>query len=163
MLQSSWQDWITLWIFSPLLVAIAWTDLTRFKIPNTYCLIGAGLFLVTTPFLEFNDILLRVAVAAFCFAICLGLFVLGWIGGGDAKVLPIVFLAVPLPAVSTYLLLLSFSMAFGLTTLAVCRRLVKQPSPTFEVTIRVTKFPMGIAIGSAGLLLAGLSAYLVQF
>lgn len=159
MLEVPWQSWLTLWLFCPLFVAIAWTDLIHFRIPNFYCLVGVGLFVITMPFLGLNDIPPRLAVAALCFSICLGLFVIGWLGGGDAKILPIVFLAVPLPAISTYMILLSFSMAIGLFSLALLRKAVKHPSPAFVETIQSNKFPMGIAIGSAGLILAGLSVY----
>lgn len=158
-----WQSWLTLWVFTPLFVMIAWTDFTQMRIPNLYCLLGGAVVLMTAPFPDWNQLLLRLLVAAACFAICFGLFAAGWLGGGDAKILPIVFAAIPVPVVSTYLLILAGCMAAGLIGMSLFRRLARQTSPHIKSTAQSREFPLGIAIGSSGVILAIWSATALWF
>lgn len=155
----SWQAWLPLWMFSPVLAAIAWSDFSRMRIPNTFGLAGLAIFLPALFYLEFDETLLRVMAAAICFAICFGLFAVGWLGGGDAKILPVMFLMVPPSVVSTYLLLLSASMALGLAAMPIVRRIMTRSKAGFESVARTREFPMGIAIGLSGLVLAGAALF----
>lgn len=153
---ADWTIWVPLWVFSPMFVAIAWTDFSQMRIPNLYCLIGLVVFVVTLPALTIDDILLRVLSGAICFAICFGLFAAGWLGGGDAKILTVVVLLIPPSSMSTYLLLLAAAMAVGLLGLPLVRRFAGQ-SNRFVSISQKREFPMGVAIGSAGVALAALA------
>ncbi len=148
-----WQNWIALWLFAPLFAATAWTDFTQLRIPNTYCIIGLVIFVATAPFLEWHELFMRLMIGGACFLLCFGLFAVRWLGGGDAKMLPVVFLIVPSPAVPYYLLLLAAGMGLGLVGMALVRRYAKTLSPRFKSTAQSREFPMGIAIGSSGLVL----------
>ncbi|WP_171126257.1 MULTISPECIES: prepilin peptidase [unclassified Ruegeria] len=154
---TDWQNWLALWLFAPLFVAMAWTDFTQLRIPNTYCIVGLILFVAAAPFLTWNELLLRLLIAGACFVICFGLFAINWLGGGDAKMLPIVFLAVPSTQIPNYLFLFAAAMAVGLVGMALFRRLARDTSPRFKSTAQSREFPMGIAIGSAGLVLIAIS------
>ncbi len=158
MSEADWTVWVPLWVYSPIFVAIAWTDFSQMRIPNLYCWIGLAVFLVTLPALTIDDILLRVLSGVICFAICFGLFAAGWLGGGDAKVLPIVILLIPPTFMSTYFLLLAAGMAVGLLGLPLARRFAG-PSCRIVSLSQKREFPMGIAIGSAGVVLAALSVF----
>ncbi|WP_170459069.1 A24 family peptidase [Ruegeria arenilitoris] len=160
MIDLPWHSWVPLWFMVPLFVAVAWTDLTEYRIPNLYCLIGVALFLVGSPALGLHEVGLRLIAAGLCFGICFALFAAGWLGGGDAKMLPVVFLAIPTQALSTYMLLLSAAMAFGLTSLTLLRLFVRQPTGKLAATLSGREFPLGIAIGLSGLILAGWSMLL---
>ncbi|WP_170786933.1 A24 family peptidase [Ruegeria lacuscaerulensis] len=157
--QLDWQNWISLWLFAPLFVATAWTDFTQLRIPNLYCLIGLGLCLVAAPFLDWNTLLIRLLIGAACFVVCLGLFALNWLGGGDAKMLPVVFLAMPPSAVPLYMIVFSAAMALGLIGMSLFRRYAKRLSPKFESTAQSREFPMGVAIGASGLVMITLSVF----
>lgn len=150
----AWQTWLALWLFSPLFVAIAWTDLTQLRIPNAYCILGLALALAAFPFLETHEMLFRGLAAGICFVICFILFALGWFGGGDAKMLPVVILAIPSIALSTYMLLLAGAMALGLLTMPMLRMLLSQSETKIASMAQSKEFPMGLAIGLSGLVLA---------
>ncbi len=155
---TDWTIWVPLWIFSPVFLAVAWTDFSQMRIPNLYSAIGLAVFVVTLPSLTIDDVILRGLSGMICFAICFALFAAGWFGGGDAKILPVVVLLIPPSYLSKYLLLLSAAMALGLLILPVVRRCMGQ-SKRFVSMGQTREFPMGIAIGAAGIALS-LSAVL---
>ncbi len=159
MSEADWTVWVPLWFFSPMFVAIAWTDFSQMRIPNLYCWIGLAVFVVTLPALTIDDILLRVLSGVICFAICFGLFAARWLGGGDAKILPVVVLLIPPPFMSTFMLLLAAAMAVGLLGLPLVRRFAGQ-SGRFVSLSQKREFPMGIAIGSAGVVLAAWAVFI---
>ncbi len=155
--EHDWQNWLALWLFAPLFVAMAWTDFTQLRIPNSYCIAGIVVFVAAAPFLEWNELLIRLLIGGACFVICLTLFAINWLGGGDAKMLPVVFLTIPPSVVSYYLLLFAAAMAVGLVAMSLFRRFASSASPRFKSTAQSREFPMGIAIGSSGLVLIALS------
>lgn len=152
-----WQSWLPLWMFSPVLAALAWTDFSRMRIPNIFSLAGIAIFLLSPLFLDMNDALLRLVAGSICFAICFALFAIGWLGGGDAKILPVVFLMIPPSVLSTYLFVLAAAMALGLVVMAIVRRTLHQPLSGYDSVVQKREFPLGIAIGSSGLLLAAVT------
>ncbi len=148
-----WAIWIPFWVFSPMFLAIAWTDFSQMRIPNLYCLVGLAVFVVTLPALNFDDVLLRLVSGIICFVICFALFAVGWLGGGDAKILPVVVLLIPPTYLSIFLFLFSAAMLAGLIGMPFVRRCIGH-SDRFVSTAQTREFPMGIAIGAAGVTLA---------
>ena len=74
-------------IFVGLMLAASWSDMTSMTIPNWISLALLAGFLVIAPFAieswaVFGQHLL---VGLICFIIGVGMFALGWMGGGDAK------------------------------------------------------------------------------
>jgi prepilin peptidase CpaA len=100
------------------------------------------------------DMALQAALGLIVFAIFAGLFALGWMGGGDVKLLGA--LALWLPWVPLMRMLFAMSVLGGVLTLivvAVHRTRKLKTSP---------EVPYGVAIASAGLWVIG-ELYLNQF
>jgi prepilin peptidase CpaA len=100
------------------------------------------------------DMALQAALGVIVFAIFAGLFALGWMGGGDVKLLGA--LALWLPWVPLMRMLFAMSVLGGVLTLivvAVHRTRKLKTSP---------EVPYGVAIASAGLWVIG-ELYLNQF
>ena len=148
-----WTDLAPLLMFSPLLIAIAWSDLTRMIIPNRLALLGLLLFACSLPFLDVHETSARLAMGVGCFAICLVLFAFRIMGGGDTKILPVVLLFVPSAALPVYLLSLGASMALGLGSVLLIRRVFVRGTPTWVGLTRGEDFPMGVSFGLSGLIL----------
>jgi prepilin peptidase CpaA len=78
---------LVLVVLPALLLAAAFCDLTRYTIPNRLCAATAlffPLFAFLLP-LPLSALGLHAAAGAAGLALGFGLFALGWIGGGDAK------------------------------------------------------------------------------
>jgi prepilin peptidase CpaA len=72
------------------LLIAAFTDLRTRKISNKLCLavaLGAPLFWWATGLSLWPGVPLELATATGCFAFCCVFFALGWMGGGDVKLL----------------------------------------------------------------------------
>lgn len=78
-----------LFVFPALVAFAACSDLLTMKITNKLVLTLAGSFFVVALLagLPLDALGLHVAAAALILAIGFGLFALGWIGGGDAKLM----------------------------------------------------------------------------
>ena len=76
-------------IFAGCMLAASWSDLTSMTIPNWISLVLVAGFFVLIPFTwpgwaEFGT---HILVGLMFFAIGVGMFAMGWMGGGDAKLL----------------------------------------------------------------------------
>ena len=78
--------WLAIAAMIPLMALCAWYDLKALRIPNWLVLGVVGVFLVTGPLgLEFDVFIWRLVQGAVVLAIGFGLFSVGFVGGGDAK------------------------------------------------------------------------------
>jgi prepilin peptidase CpaA len=80
-------------VTSALLVRAAWTDLWEYKIRNELILALVGLFalyMVLTG--RWTDLKWDIPFAALMFVVMLASYNLGWMGGGDVKILAVAFL-----------------------------------------------------------------------
>lgn len=75
--------------FAFLMLAAAFTDITRFTIPNWIPGVMIAVWVVATPFLNLGwmDAGLSVATFAGFLAVGLALWAPGWLGGGDVKLI----------------------------------------------------------------------------
>lgn len=141
--------------FVPVIAASAVSDLRHLRIPNTHVLIALGLFVLAAPFaIGWTDLAPRLLAAAITFAIGFALFALGMIGGGDAKMMPVVMLFIPAPDVIQFLQV--FAIALGLVSLGA---LVVQRVPVFrrlgwESVQAHRHVPVGVAMAASVILLA---------
>lgn len=95
---------VLLLIFLPIIFGSAISDFQQLKIRNVQVLTALGLFLIASPFLlEMDELSFRLLAAALTFGICFLLFSLRLIGGGDAKMMPVVLLFVPAGEVILFL------------------------------------------------------------
>ena len=150
-------SWTLLAALAALLLAAALWDLKKREIPHFIVIAMALLalpFWWTSGLTLWPDIALQIGVAAIVFAIFTAAFFLGWMGGGDVKLLGALALWLPAPAVMMMLVIMSF--AGGLLTLAmlIWHRLRRQ-NATLEI-------PYGVAIAFAGLWLIS-ERFLNQF
>lgn len=140
-----------------LLLTAAATDLRARIIGNWLNLSVAALapaFWWATGLSLWPDVGLQLVLAACVFALFAFMFAMGWMGGGDVKLLTA--LSLWLPLVSMLQLLVAMSLLGGLLTLACLafHRLRKAPENP--------EIPYGVAIACAGLWVIG-ERYLNQF
>lgn len=95
------------------------------------------------------DVAAQVAVAAVVFALFVGAFAAGWMGGGDVKMIGALALWLPLGGLMGMLMVMS--VAGGAVTLAMMAeaRLRRAGGPPEPLAVEV---PYGVAIAIAGLL-----------
>ena len=148
-----WQQWAPLWAFAPCLALVTLSDFKEMRIPNAYSVAGLIVFLGLLPLIGWHDALLRGLAAAICFAICLVKFILGWMGGGDTKFLPVVFLFVPTVHLSTYLFLFALFLSLGLVGVLGARRVLRHTDIRAASMQSGAAFPMGVPIGLSALAL----------
>lgn len=97
-------DILLLLIFLPIIFGSAISDFQHLKIRNVQVLIAIGLFTLIFPFLlGMDELSSRLLAASLTFGICIILFSLRLIGGGDAKMMPVVMLFVPAGEVVLFL------------------------------------------------------------
>ena len=103
-------------ITSALLLRAAWTDLREYKIRNELILALAALFVLYTVLTgRWAELKWDVLFAALMFAVMLVFYGLGWMGGGDVKMLAVAFLWTGLSGAMPFAVLLAlFCAAHGL-------------------------------------------------
>lgn len=101
---------------SALLLRAAWTDLREYRIRNELILALAGLFVLYTVLTgHWAELKWDVVFAALMFVVLLALYSLGWMGGGDVKILAVAFLWIGLSGALPFAILLAlFSSAHSL-------------------------------------------------
>ncbi|HHL43006.1 MAG TPA: peptidase [Hellea balneolensis] len=74
-------------VFAGCMLAAAWSDLTSMTIPNRISLVLFAGFLAASALVQpgWSVFGTHMLVGLSCFAIGVGMFALGWMGGGDAK------------------------------------------------------------------------------
>jgi len=108
--------YLVLVVTSALLLRAAWTDLREFKIRNELILALAGLFALYTVLSgRWAELEWDVGFAALMFVVLLAFYGLGWMGGGDVKILTVAFLWTGLSGALAFALLLAlFSSAHSI-------------------------------------------------
>lgn len=130
----------------PVLFVAAVLDLRHYRIPNALIVLGLGLFLATAVTLGLDEASARLLQGGITFAICFILFGMGLMGGGDAKLFPVVLLFIPTGEVATYLFCLAIGLALGIGGLTFLRRRDIAPSGNWAAFERQDGFPVGLAI-----------------
>jgi len=74
-------------IFAGCMLAASWIDMTSMTIPNWISLVLVAGFLILIPFAWQGWAVFgtHILIGLLCFALGVGMFALGWMGGGDAK------------------------------------------------------------------------------
>ena len=143
---------VPLVLLSPVLLATAYCDLSRMRIPNLLSLVAVALFLISAPaFLTTDAALMRVLLAGAALLIGFVMFAFRLLGGGDVKIFAALMLFIPVPTVSTFLLLFSAAMIFGIALMPVLRALPGAASSGWVSLQPGARFPMGISIALCGL------------
>lgn len=85
-----------LFCIAPVVFLATWTDLRSFKIPNALPLAGLVIFALTCMiFLPLAEIPGRLLGGLIVFVVCFIMFSIRQMGGGDAKLMPVVALFIP--------------------------------------------------------------------
>ena len=139
-----------------LMVAVV-TDWRKREIPNwlnAAIALGAIPFWYATGVSLWPDVAVHVGVAAAVFAFFAAAFALGWMGGGDVKLLGALALWLSWPAVVQLLFIMSIAGGVLTLAMAIPHRLARRTA--------ALEIPYGIAIAFAGFWLIG-ERFLNQF
>jgi len=103
-------------ITSALLLQAAWTDLREYRIRNELILVLVSLFILYAVLTgHWAQLKWDVGFAALMFVVLLAFYGLGWMGGGDVKILAVAFLWTGLSGALPFAILLGlFSSAHSL-------------------------------------------------
>lgn len=150
---------LPLLIFPVLLIWAALEDVTTFTISNRLNAILAGAFFFAAPLAGASIGLIGVnlAVGLAGLTIGMGMFALGWIGGGDAKLLAAASLWLGWPAMTTFLLATTLAGgALALLLLGMRAQLVRAHTPVLagwmdRLTTPGAPAPYGVAIACGAL------------
>jgi prepilin peptidase CpaA len=149
-----------LFVFPMLMAFAAASDLLTMRITNRLVLlVVAGFFLVALiAGLPLETIGIHVATAAVVLVVTIGFFALGWIGGGDAKLIAATTLWFGLAGMLPYLVyasLLGGSLTLGLLAIRQwpLPLQLKQVAWIDRLHDAKTGVPYGIALAAAALLL----------
>ncbi len=145
-------------VFPAAMIFAAAMDFFTMTIPNSLCLVLVAGFFCLAPFvgLNWSAFAMHVAIGLAMLALAFGLFLLSWIGGGDAKL----FAATALWMGPNHLLEYAVATAFlgGILTLAfIMLRFLPIPAGLAEhewiarLHSRMNGVPYGIALAGGGL------------
>ena len=147
-------------LFFPGAMAFAGSmDLVTMTIPNRISLaMIAGFFFITLWIgLPTDVVVAHIAAGILVLAAGIGMFAMGWVGGGDAKLLAAAALWLGLTDLLSFLLLTGIVGSLLMLALLSYRRYpaAALPLPAWAVRLHrsETGIPYGIAIGTAGLLI----------
>lgn len=144
-------DLVPLIWLAPVLVAVAYSDLTSLRIPNKLVVYALIVAVGTAPMLSLPEIGFRLTAAAVVFAACFAAFCARLMGGGDVKMLAALMLFVPSWSLVLFAYVFSAALVAGalISVGLLAGRWVWQPDWAKSNTAR--RFPMGISIAFAGL------------
>ena len=139
---------ILLW---PILAAVAYSDLRYMKIPNWLVLMALALFVLTLPLFGLPEITARLVLGGIVFLICLTAFSLGYVGGGDAKFLPVLMLFVPPYSLPLFAYVFLLSVGLGLLFTLALQHSDAARRSGWAGTVARGRFPAGVTMALAGL------------
>lgn len=137
---------------TPLLFAVALSDLRRLRIPNSYCLAAVALFVAAAVAGLAPDYALRIAVAAAALVVGFAAYCLRLFGGGDVKFMATLLLFVPVETLSLYAFVFSAAMLAGIAAFLSFKRLPAAVALNWQSMAPGRQLPMGVPIALSGLL-----------
>lgn len=149
------------WVLVPLLVAVILYDLRFMRLPNVLSLLFLVVFLGTLPGLmtspdPWGALAWPVGTAAVVLVTGMLANALGLMGGGDVKILAALMLFIPTDQLVTFVTLLCFCMVIGIFGMMALRSLRAGRPSRWKSLTETKRYPMGLSIGAAALLLIAL-------
>lgn len=144
------------YLLAGLLAAAAWQDLTRLTIANIFPTLIVLLFPIWVAVTGFeSDIWMNGVNFAIVFGVGLGLFALGWLGGGDVKLLAAVSLWFDFSGIVPLIFYIGLVGGALVPILALLRRTVPagvRDRLQWAIFVRRGPIPYGIAIAVGAIL-----------
>lgn len=148
------------WALVPLLIAVILYDVRFMRLPNLLALLFAMVFAVTIAWtLPLGELVWRVGVALIVLSIGIAANTAKLLGGGDVKILSALVLFVPRSHLLASAFILCICMIVGIFVLLSLRRLLRGVYPTWSGLQEGARYPMGISIGMAGLIVLFFQQY----
>lgn len=159
--------WVAFAAMVPLMAVAAWSDLRTLKIPNKLVLLMLAVFLVTGFWgLPTETFLWRLVYGAVVLAIGFGLFSLGVMGGGDAKMIAAIVPFVMPQEIGAFLVIYAVS---ALAFWAILKLIMMVPrehetgwyfvDQQLDKSRKRTDFPLGLIIGVTVLIYLGIHTW----
>jgi prepilin peptidase CpaA len=144
------EDSVALLAVLPLLAAVGWYDLRYLRIPDAFSVAALAVFGTATLAYPPDDLLWRGGVALMVFVLCLAGFAARMIGGGDVKLLPVLFLFVPVAQVPMFANAFAAGLLVVIALVTALRRLPLPQRAGWAALTRPRSVPMGLAMALAG-------------
>lgn len=144
-------------VFPAVMVFAGAMDLLTMTIPNRISITLAGLFLIAAPLagLSLDEFAMSIAAALLVLTIGIGMFAMGWLGGGDAKLLSVAALWVGFDNLLVYFTQVAILGGVLAVLILVYRRLPAGALPGPDWALRLHQqgsgIPYGLAIAGAAL------------
>ncbi|MEL6959727.1 MAG: prepilin peptidase [Pseudomonadota bacterium] len=150
-------DFSPAWFLAPLLAATVLYDLRFMRLPNVLALCFVAVFLGSAiGAAEWTDLLWPVSVALLVLLGGMAANAAGFVGGGDVKVTAALLLSVPTDQLLSFAFLLCCTTFGGIVCLLLLRRAIGRPDSAWKALRPGERYPLGVSIGSAGLILLAL-------
>lgn len=146
--------WVAFAAMLPLMVVVAITDLKSLKIRNWQVLAVLAIFVITGLWgLPFETFLWRILIGVIVLVVGFGLFAVGVIGGGDAKMAAALIPFVAPVDIGTFLLIYAIVTLILLMVLKLVMHMNRHQATGWlsvdqmEMPARERVFPMGLIFG----------------
>jgi prepilin peptidase CpaA len=137
-------------VVCPLLVSVAINDLKYLRIPNAIVLASLVVFVFCVPLIGLPEAIMRLAVSAVVFAICVGLYAFRIMGGGDTKMIPAMFFFIPGDEALSYTIIFAWSLLGGIILVRLMRLRLQHENASWVSMRPNAEFPVGTAISLSG-------------
>lgn len=142
---------LPLLLLSPVLIAVAWTDMRELRIPNVLVMLSIAIFLATSPMLSFGEFGTRLIAAAVVFLGFFFAFALRLVGGGDTKMIPALILFIPSAGLTGFAMVFSASLMFSILVVLALQSQALSHYSNWSIARVKGHMPMGLAIMLSGL------------
>ena len=143
------------WSLVAMLISVILFDLRYMRLPNTLAMLFVVVFVLTVSWsLPIAELATRVGIAVIVLVIGIAANAAKLLGGGDVKILSALMLFVPRGELLAFAFILCISMIIGIAALLALRRAMRAHSTVWRGLQTSGRYPMGISIGVAGLILA---------
>ncbi|MGH1366992.1 MAG: A24 family peptidase [Maritimibacter sp.] len=155
------------WLLVPLLIAVILFDLRLMRIPNALVAMFLIVFVASLPFsvpdpMPYGELWARIAAALIVLVVGFVTFVLRIMGGGDVKILFVLMLFIPSALWSHFALIFAVCLFLGIGAMLALRFLLRNVQTNWRSLHDKRRFPMGLSIGAAGLVLLFLTPSLLS-
>jgi prepilin peptidase CpaA len=141
------------WLLIGLLIAVVLYDLRYMRLPNALALAFVVVFALSVSWtLPMDDLAWRICIALAVLFVGVAANAAKLLGGGDVKILAAFMLFVPHDDILNFVFIFCVCMFVGIVALLILRRLLRARPTAWRGLDESGRYPMGISIGMAGLI-----------